>query len=884
MQILRRHRLGHAALYALIAVLAVMAGAAIVAGMSGYLGGPAQTRVASWTAVEAQAAHLRLSASVSAYVAEPTPNRRQIMSQDLAVFQSRMPKLVELPDAGGNAADIIYFVLARMPDIADRVRRLRPDDADGYSTLKKRLDSLQPPLADIARSLTLGEPGGSASSDSQRVFYALAAIFALLIVGIGGLTGAALKNRRTIQGLYHRSVAEARNLDAAKARLADAIESITDGFALFDADERLVLANDRYRALHRQAAPFIEHGRTLEKILREAVTHDVYRIDGDAEEWLARRARQCRDVVGPVELAMTDGRTVLASDRRTPEGGLVSILTDITEKRQAERVLESRLAAFESSLDGLAIIDSDGRLVYANRSYALMHGWPERDGYIGLSWITAYDADERERFESEILPDLKTAGVWRGEAIGLTADGATFPQELTLRLLEDGGIVCVVRDTSERHRADDERARLREQFHLSQRSEALGRLAGGIAHDFNNILGVIMGLGDLCLIELPDDSKVRGRVERILKAGQRAKDLIEQILAFSRQTRGERTVIDLGADLNGVLEILRATVPSTINIVLSIDRTRCLVEAGRSQIEQVIMNLCVNAMHAIGQKQGRIDIWLEAVDGREVLANEVSPAALRDASNSGNVQPGPGRSNLLWMSTPPPGPLVRLSVRDNGTGMDAETLAEIFQPFFTTKPSGKGTGLGLAAVHGIVTAHGGAIRVESEAGVGTQFDIFLPAADGAIEPVEELEEVVMTGNRRGRILVVDDEVDLAAVICAKLQNMGHDAVECHHPHKAWTMFKSDPHSFDLLFTDQTMPGMTGDQLAESMHAIRPDLPVIICSGYGARVGEARLREIGAVALLSKPLTTAGLARAVTEALEQNDRDPPHPTPILRVVA
>ena len=173
------------------------------------------------------------------------------------------------------------------------------------------------------------------------------------------------------------------------------------------------------------------------------------------------------------------------------------------------------------------------------------------------------------------------------------------------------------------------------------------------------------------------------------------------------------------------------------------------------------------------------------------------------------------------MSTPAPRDLIRLSIRDNGTGMDAATLAEIFQPFFTTKPSGTGTGLGLAAVHGIVTAYGGAIRVESEAGVGTQFDVFLPAADGSVEPVEETEELVVTGNRRGRILVVDDEVDLAAVICAKLQNLGHDAVECHHPHKAWTLFRSDPHGFDLLFTDQTMPGMAGDQLAE---ALRVDPP------------------------------------------------------------
>jgi PAS domain S-box-containing protein len=882
MQLPRRHPWRPAALYALIVTLAIVAGAGIVVGAKEYVRISGQVRAASWTAVEAEIAYLQLSESVSAYMAEPRPERRQVMLEELAQLQDRLPKLADLvgSDAEGTG-QVVYFALARLPDIGDRVTKLRPGDTYGYSILKQRLDSLRQPLDEIARSSTLGTTGGLAGFDPRQTYNVLLSIFAFLICGIGGLLYILNRSREVIRGQYHRSLADARELDATRVRLADAIESITDGFALFDADEHLVLANDRFRAMHRQAASFVVPGRSLEEILRAAVMQDIYRIDGNPEEWLTRRMRQCRDVVGPVELAMADGRTVLATDRRTPQGGLVSVFTDITEKRQAERVLESRLAAFESSLDGLAIIDSDGRLAYANRSYALMHGWPERDGYVGLPWINAYDADERERFEVEILPDLKTAGVWRGEAIGLTADGVTFPQELTLRQLEDGGIVCVVRDTTDRHHADDERVRLREQFHLSQRSEALGRLAGGIAHDFNNILGVIMGLGDLCLIELPAANPVRARVDRILKAGQRAKDLIEQILAYSRQTRGERTVIDLGADLNGVLEILRATVPATINIVLSAAKQRCFVEAGRSQIEQVIMNLCVNAMHAIGQNQGRIDIWLDAVDGREVLGNEVSPGALRDASSSGHVQPGPGRSNVLWMSTPAPRPLIRLSIRDNGCGMDAATLAEIFQPFFTTKPSGTGTGLGLAAVHGIVVAHGGAIRVETEAGVGTQFDIFLPVAEGEIAPEEEVEEFVMTGNRRARILVVDDEVDLAAVVCAKLQNMGHDAVECHHPHKAWTMFKSDPHSFDLLFTDQTMPGMTGDQLAEALNAIRPDLPVIICSGYGARVGEARLREIGAVALLSKPLSTASLARAVNDALEQTDREP---SPSLRVVA
>ncbi|MFM9845272.1 MAG: PAS-domain containing protein [Dongiaceae bacterium] len=882
MRVLRRTSLGRPAHYALIAVLVVAMGAAILAGITEYGRVSWQSRNATWIAIEAQFAHLRLSESVSSYAAAPDEHHRQVLSADLIQFQRQLPKLATLAqDAPGDTPQTIYNMLARLPDIVSRVESFRDGDGHGYGILKERLDSLRQPLGDMARASTLGEAGGLLSQDPRQSFHLLAAMFAVLIAGIGGLAALLFRKKNLIQDYDRRSLADARELDATRTRLEDAIESITDGFALFDADERLVLTNDRFRAMHRLAAPLIQHGRTLEEIVRAAVMQDIYRIDGNPEDWIARRVRQCREVVGPVELAMADGRTILASDRRTPQGGRVSILTDITEKRQAERVLESRLAAFESSLDGLAIIDSDGRLAYANRSYALMHGWPERDGYVGHPWITAYDSDERERFEGEILPDLRTAGVWRGEAIGLTADGVTFPQELTLRQLEDGGIVCVVRDTTERHEADDERARLREQFHLSQRSEALGRLAGGIAHDFNNILGVILGLGDLSLIELEPGHPVRARIERILKAGQRAKDLIEQILAYSRQTLGERTVIDLGADINGVLDILRATVPSTIDIVLSVAKSRCFVEAGRSQIEQVIMNLCVNAMHAIGQKQGRIDIWLETVDGRAVAAQEMSPAALRDSSSSGHVQPGPGRANILWMSTPAPRELIRLSIRDNGIGMDAATLAEIFQPFFTTKPSGTGTGLGLAAVHGIVTAYGGAIRVASEAGVGTQFDVFLPAADGSVEPVEETEELVVTGNRRGRILVVDDEVDLAAVVCAKLQNLGHDAVECHHPHKAWTLFRSDPHSFDLLFTDQTMPGMAGDQLAEALREIRPDLPVIICSGYGARVGEARLREIGAVALLSKPVTTATLARVVMEALEVNHAETPAP---LKIVA
>jgi PAS domain S-box-containing protein len=854
----------------LVGPLAAALTIAVVLGLFLRIG--ADTNDIAPIAMRAEADYLRLSEALADFVVDPSSESRARFNGRLKAFQNGLVSLVEpLRDEPGEWGRQLHYLVARLPKISADAAALSGGDREAYRELRRELELFREPLREMALPAMSNGASGVYSRATHQALGESALWFAVFAVAIVALLVVAVRARRALSEIRRSAVGTEHELETVKSQLADVIENLSDGVALFDAAERLVLANERYRSIQRPIAHVIAPGCGHEEILRAAIDRDVFRIDGGSQEWLDRLLQQCRDSMGPVELPLTSGRTVMLSGRRTPQGGLVVILTDITEKRQAERVLESRLAAFESSLDGLAIVDSEGRLVYANRSYALMHGWPERDGCLGLPWAAAYDADERERFEEDVLPDLRTAGVWRGEAIGLTADGATFPQELTLRLLEDGGIVCVVRDTTERHRADEERGRLREQFHLAQRSEALGRLAGGIAHDFNNILGVIMGLADLCLIELPAEDPVRGRIDRIVRAGLRAKDLIEQILAFSRQSRGEPTVIDLGDNLNVVLEILRATVPSTIDIVASVARSRCFVLADRSQIEQVIMNLCVNAMHAIGSGQGRIDIWLETVDGRDVITHDLPPAAIRDRSTAGYVQCGDdGRTNVLWMSTPAPCSLIRLSVRDTGCGMDVETLREIFQPFFTTKPAGTGTGLGLAAVHGIVTSHGGAIRVESALGQGTQLDVFLPAAQGSAEPIKDEEEAIVTGNRRGRILVVDDEVDLAAVVSAKLQNLGHDAVECHNPHKAWTLFRNDPHGFDLLVTDQTMPGMTGDELAAQIREVRPDLPVIICSGYAARVSESRMRELGVVALLSKPVTTPTLARAVAQALDQDN--------------
>ncbi len=392
----------------------------------------------------------------------------------------------------------------------------------------------------------------------------------------------------------------------------------------------------------------------------------------------------------------------------------------------------------------------------------------------------------------------------------------------------------------ERKRMEDYQRKLRIDLQQAQKMEAIGALAGGIAHDFNNILAAIMGYTQLLQPMLPRDGDAADFLMHILKASHRAKELVRQILAFSRRSQYEKRPCDIGAEAKEALKLLRASLPATIEIHHDIPSNLGVVMADQTKIHQVIMNLCTNAFHAMEAAGGRLDVLLDSV----VSGAEEAPGHLL----------GPGR-------------YLKLTVRDDGLGMDAGTISRIFDPYFTTKKLGKGTGMGLATVHGIVQDHGGAILVNSAPGEGAVFELFFPVYEGEGASKSTDRKPLPTGAER--ILFVDDEKPLIDIGKKILERLGYTVEARSSSHEALEVFRADPLHFDLVITDMTMPEMTGEDLARKIIAIRPDIPVILCTGFIKSARPERWRQTGIRELLGKPLTIQTLAEAVQRALKEN---------------
>ncbi|MDH3601946.1 MAG: ATP-binding protein [Candidatus Tectomicrobia bacterium] len=368
----------------------------------------------------------------------------------------------------------------------------------------------------------------------------------------------------------------------------------------------------------------------------------------------------------------------------------------------------------------------------------------------------------------------------------------------------------------------------------AQKMEAIGILAGGIAHDFNNILGVMIGYTELMASELGAINPLQAYLQEIFTAGKRAKALVQQILTFSRRNEQKRQPLCLHQLANETLKLLRASLPSTITFATHISPQSGAILADPTQMHQVLMNLCTNAEYAMRQAGGTLEVGLEAVDvGDRLVAQN---ASLK------------------------PGPHVCLTVRDTGHGMTPDVCARIFDPFFTTKKEGDGTGMGLAVVHGIVTSHGGAITVMSTPNQGSLFTVYLPqlveTAVGDTLPEEPLPY------GQGMILFVDDEVALAQAAHSMLTRMGYTVTTCTNSEQALATFQASPDQFDLVITDQTMPELTGENLARALRQIRPNLPIILCTGFSHVMTPEKAQGLKLDAFLMKPLTMQGLGQAV----------------------
>ncbi len=397
------------------------------------------------------------------------------------------------------------------------------------------------------------------------------------------------------------------------------------------------------------------------------------------------------------------------------------------------------------------------------------------------------------------------------------------------------GIVGILKDITEQRN-------LEAQLRQAQKMEAIGTLAGGIAHDFNNILGAVMGYTEMAMADLSPDGHVYQYLDQVFKSSTRAKDLVRQILAFSRQTEQEFKPVKISPIVKETTKLLRASIPTTIAINLDIKTERDTLLADPTQIHQVLMNLCTNAAHATQEKGGSLAIVL----------------------NSAEVIP----QNALNARKAKPGPYLELSIRDTGSGMDSVTLDRIFDPFFTTKKPGEGTGMGLSVVHGIVKSHGGAIMVESQPNQGTTFHVYFPLAVADDIPQEREDHSPIIGGIEC-ILFVDDEPPLVQLGKEMLERIGYEVVGRTNGMEALSLFQAQPERFDLVITDLTMPNMTGTELAETILKIRPEIPVIICTGFSESLSIEKVKKMGIREIVLKPVVTRKIAAVIRRELDKN---------------
>ena len=531
--------------------------------------------------------------------------------------------------------------------------------------------------------------------------------------------------------------------------------------------------------------------------------------------------------------------------------GTAGYAREITERKMAEEVLRLTRFTVEHAADPIYWLSADNRIIYANEAACRSLGYSKEE----LTSMTLPDIDPF--FSAERMRDFneqfKKAGLMVFESAHRRRDGSIFPIEVSAKNLVFGGRelnLNFVRDISERRQIERERHEMEAHLHQAQKLEAIGTLAGGIAHDFNNLLAPIIGYAELALGNIKQGNPAGHSLEQILTAALRARDLVKQILAFGRYGQEQlRKPVEISSIITEAAKLMRASLPASIAIRQNLHEGVAMADA--TQIHQVLINLCTNAAHAM-EDRGILEIDLSPVDLTE---NDLA------ASNIVDLKPGP---------------FLRLNVSDNGCGIDAATLERIFDPYFTTKGVGKGSGLGLSVVHGIVKRHEGAITVKSRPNEGTTFTVFLPRLDLKSLKPNAISEDLPTGSER--IMLIDDETVVIEIGAKMLGRLGYSVVPKLDCLDALNTFRSEPNGFDLIITDYTMPNMTGIDLAKEILRIRPGMPIILCTGFSAQANEETAREAGIAGFTLKPLNVKQLGELVRKVLDSNGGGMPDSQP------
>ncbi|MHB8111365.1 MAG: hybrid sensor histidine kinase/response regulator, partial [Syntrophorhabdaceae bacterium] len=539
----------------------------------------------------------------------------------------------------------------------------------------------------------------------------------------------------------------------------------------------------------------------------------------------------------------------------------LAIIRDISERKRLEtevtrsrddlelRVKE-RTAELEKSRErfrnlvellpeGVFEIDTEGRVLYANRRTLEIFQWTPEDFAKGVHVRDVAAPGEFTRMQ-ENAAEIVRGRLVENEYTVHRKDGTEFPVFIRVGRIEYEekltGIRGIVVDLTESRKAQAEKERLENQLRHSHKMEALGTMAGGIAHDFNNILAAIIGFSEILLEDFPPGSPGRQNLERVHKSGLRGRDLVKQMLAFSRKSSQARAAIRMKNIVEETMNLLRASIPTTVKINVNIENESSSLFADPTQIQQVMINLCTNASDAMPSGGA---LGIKIVDYYAARENIV-----------------PGLRN---------GPYILMSITDTGKGMPPDIRERIFEPFFTTKGQGHGTGLGLSVVHGIITGHGGIITVDSKPDTGTTFDVYLPKTEK--ETRDDIERTQKFKKGTERILFVDDEESIVDMAKQMLESLGYRVTATPNSTQALDLFEKNPDAFDIIISDQTMPELTGLQLSKAIKSIKP-IPFILLTGFSDAVNAETVKLAGVDAFLMKPLTKKEFSRILRKILDR----------------
>ena len=535
------------------------------------------------------------------------------------------------------------------------------------------------------------------------------------------------------------------------------------------------------------------------------------------------------------EISMKEQRLFTLLSKRFQEG--FTAIRSVTERIRVEKELLQRekdlYSILENNPAGIVLIDADTREITWANSNALKKIRGTKNEVLGQPCHRFFC--KQQKGQCPVLDQGATFD--KSEQILTTADQEDVPILKSISHVKYRGKSHLLEAFFDLSRYKQMQTQLRQ----AQKMQAIGTLAGGIAHDFNNILAAVIGYAELAMVGAPKDTHVRKSIEEVIKAGNRAAELVKQILNFTRQSEATRSPLLMTPIIKESLKLLRATLPSSIEIRAELKENTGIVEAEAIQIQQVLMNLCTNAAYAMKEKGGILRVGLER-----------SHPSAKAMSDFPELQPGD---------------YLKLTVTDTGHGMPPSLVERIFDPYFTTKQGGDGSGMGLTIVHTIVRNHQGAIVVESEPETGTTFSVFLPAIETRTNSHTENSTDIQLPKGNERILFVDDEASIVEIGKEALSLLGYQVVAKNDSHSALELFESHPEDFDLVITDLTMPGMTGDRMAKCILDISPNTPIILCTGFGHHITPEKAMELGFRAVARKPLMMSDLAMIIRQVLE-----------------